>query len=133
LKAISCHATTKTAMNRAFKTFLLYLLMALLPLGSVAAVRSSCGEVHTVLTSTVSHSPCDAAVHSAASDQQSPSAPEKSPHPDTATTCGMCFLGAAMASGHSLVAIASSSQDADHPPASAFTDFIPSGLERPPR
>jgi hypothetical protein len=140
-------------MNRVLKTFLLWLLMAALPLqGMAAVIKASCGPRHhdmsSVLTVKGHHSHDEAAgPHhhddagnvviaddaQKASAKKSPEA-KQGPHLSYCSACAACCFGAAAPPPSvSLTPVFSTVESAVIPPVVSFTGFIPAGLERPPR
>jgi hypothetical protein len=141
-------------MNRLLKTFLLWLLIAALPLQGVAAVvKASCGQRHHSAFMAAGHASGhaheDGAAHhghgdmhetmSAADDEppnvgnDSPSDSAKQVH-TACSACAACCVGAvAPPSSVALTSTFDKVSTALTPPASSFTGFIPPGLERPPK
>lgn len=118
-------------LNRVLKTVLLYLLMALLPLSSMAAVRTSCGKVHTAAVEASAHAPCDKV--NAGHSSHSSSKPDKSSPSHASANCSMCYVSsAAPLTATPVVLVATSQSVIPHEP-STFAEFIPPGLDRPPR
>jgi hypothetical protein len=144
-------------MTRVLKTFLLWLLMAALPIqGMAAAVKASCGPQHhdmsSIATSGVEHH------HDVASlthHHESPDADTALPDADVdvaeteterasdtkhvhktsyCSACAACCFGAAAPpTTVPLMPAFSSVEAAVNPPVISYTGFIPAGLERPPR
>lgn len=138
-------------MNRALKTFLVWLLLAVLPLHAVAGSRMSCGPVHTqssqdsVVTSAQAHEhvadahahhgdeqasqPDDSAVDSGTADAKG----GKKPH-STCSACSAFCLGAvAPPSTHLAVPSFDGSDAVFVTPAAFAVGFIQDGPQRPPR
>lgn len=118
-------------MSRFFKTLLLYLLMALLPLGGNAGVRMSCEQAHAVSAS-ARHSPCADAVDAVHASEHA-SASDKSPASHDKVGCSMCHVGTAAAPGFFATPAPGGSEAAIPFHAIAFAEFVPPGLDRPPR
>ena len=130
-------------MTRILKTFLLWLLIAALPLqGFAAAVQASCGpmahhdQAETAMSVQSHHHEGDGATDSvkvAATKSSGDSAGAK--HKSSfCSTCATCCVGAvAPPSVSVLPPIYSSSVPAISAPSPLVTGFIPSGLERPPK
>lgn len=129
-------------MNRVFKTFLLWLLLAALPLqGFAAAVQTSCGPMAHHGLSEMAMEP----LHHHASDNAANSLTVKSAKPsgDSAdakqkssfcSACATCCVGAvAPPSVFPLTPVYSSSLAAISTLSPLVTGFIPTGLERPPK
>jgi hypothetical protein len=140
-------------MNRIFKTLLAWLLTAVLPLqGMAAAVQSSCGSSHHALmmpnASAMHHHGGDM-VHSHDSDS---AAMQSLTHDESAnvqastdnslsskhrtSTCGACAVcvGAVAPPSATLWAPAyGRSESVAVSPATMFTGYIPTSLERPPK
>jgi hypothetical protein len=137
-------------MSRFFKTFLLWLLMAALPLqGFAAGIGTSCGQIahhgpsESAAPAPPHHHDGDAANvhhHDAAhgASMHHPMSADKSP----ATRHGHHSCSACMACCHGVVAPASTlfltpwhsaSLPAVTAPAPLLTGVIPAGLERPPK
>jgi len=119
-------------MNRVLKTVLLYLLMALLPLSGMAAVRTSCGKVHAASVEASAHVPCDKA-SAAGANHQSTLKPDKTSHSHASANCSMCYVSSAAPLTATPVVLATTSQSVISHEPSTFAEFIPPGLDRPPR
>ena len=141
-------------MNRLLKTFLLWLLIAALPLQGVAAVvKASCGQRHhsTSIAAghAIDHAHEDGAAHHghgdmhetmSAADDEPPDAGKDSPS-DSAkpvhgacSACAACCVGAvAPPSSVDLTPAFDKVSTAITPAAPSFAGFIPPGLERPPK
>ena len=134
-------------MNRAFKTLLLWLLMAALPLqGFAAAMPSNCGSAHHGLAVTeahhhdgmTEHSHDGAGTHHSASDSavkanHSPGASHEHQH-SSCSTCAACCVGAsAPPSSFPMTPAYGSSESFAISQAPLVAGFIPAGLERPPK
>lgn len=130
-------------MNRLFKTFLLWLLLAVLPLqGTAAAVQTSCGPMphhgaaEMVMQAQSHHHEGDDAADSvtvvaAKSAGDSADIKHKSSH---CSACAACCVGAvAPPSISALTSAYSSSLLEVVSPSPLVTGFIPAGLERPPK
>lgn len=137
-------------MNRAFKTFVLWLLLSALPLQGVAAVaKATCGPKHHSLmvadTHDHHHDHGDATPHHHHGDEAelSPAVPEhidSEPDADvtakasTCSACAACCTGAAAPpSGIDLMPTLPTSASIAISPAATFIGHIPASLERPPR
>ncbi|WP_194725302.1 hypothetical protein [Noviherbaspirillum malthae] len=140
-------------MNRVLKTFLLWLLIAALPLqGMAAVIKASCGPRHHDMSSvmmmkghhshdeaTAPHQHDDAGNTVVADDAQKASAKKSAeakqgPHLSYCSACAACCFGAAAPPPSvSLTPDFSTVEAAVIPPVVSFTGFIPAGLERPPR
>jgi hypothetical protein len=139
-------------MRRFFKTFLLWLLMAALPLqGFAAGIGTSCGQVahhgpsESVVPARPHHHDGNAATTAHHHDAGAHSA--SMPHPMSAdksagTSHAHYSCGACMACCHGVAAPASisfltpgysDSLPTVIAPAPLVTGFIPAGLERPPK
>ena len=141
-------------MNRVLKTFLLWLLIAALPIqGMAAVIKASCGPRHhdmpSVTMSVVEHhhhsnfTPHQhdmadmnvaADVESAANttdDFQNPKHVHKTSY---CSACAACCVGAvAPPSILSLASPRTKGETVAIPPLVSFTGFIPASLERPPK
>lgn len=113
-------------MTRIFRTLLLYLLMALLPLGGLAAVRSSCDLLHAVAADAVHDACADAGA--AGHEASGKSAASHGP-----SGCGMCYAGPAAPVTVAVAEPPGAPWFAIPHSAHAHADFIPPGPERPPR
>lgn len=143
-------------MTRVFKTFLLWLLIAALPLqGMATVVQASCGPRHHAISSTgtgmadhhhasgeTPHAHSDMVVQKADvgadSEADVGSGVESSSKPfhklSSCSACAACCFGAvAPPSSLSTTPVLSSVEAAVLSPVVSFTGFIPAGLERPPR
>lgn len=140
-------------MNRVLKIFLLWLLIAALPLqGMAAVIKASCGPRHHDMSSVLMvmgehshheaagpHHHDDAGNIVVADDAQKASAQHdadasQGPHLSYCSACAACCFGAAAPPPSvSLVPVFSTAETAVIPPVVSFTGFIPAGLERPPR
>lgn len=130
-------------MNRILKTFLLWLLLAALPLqGFAAAVQTSCGPMahhgsSEMATQAQSHNHEGDSATSSSTEAASKSfrhsvdAKHKS---SFCSACATCCVGAvAPPSVSVLTPVYSSSLPVVFSPAPLVTGFIPAGLERPPK
>lgn len=137
-------------MNRAFKTFLVWLLLAVLPLHAVAANGMACGAVHAPS----SQGPIDAGTqapehvadahaghgehagqpgHSVADAGPADATAAKKPH-STCSACSAFCLGAvAPPSARLSVPTFDGSEPVIVAPASFAVGFIQDGPQRPPR
>jgi hypothetical protein len=131
-------------MHRFVKTFLLWLLLAALPLqGMAAAMQLSCGPTkHHAAASTTSHDRHDASPgQHHATDAQSAARPASTDdgamngHATSSCSAGSaCCLGAIALPATPVVAPAySASLPAVPACALPLADFVPAGLERPPK
>jgi hypothetical protein len=130
-------------MNRVLKTFLLWLLLAALPLqGIAAAVQASCGPAahdgaaEMTMQAKSHHHEGDGAADSASvvaasSDGDSADIQHKN---SVCSACAACCVGAvAPPSISTLTPAYSTSLPAVSSPAPLVAGFIPAGLERPPK
>jgi hypothetical protein len=142
-------------MNRVLKTFLLWLLIAVLPIqGMAAVIKASCGPRHhdtslAVMTVAEHHHDADVGPHQhdssdvTAATEDVEAAGTASHHSSSAkqihkashcSACAACCTGAvAPPSSVSLPPVLSTIEAAPIPPAVSFTGFIPAGLKRPPK
>jgi hypothetical protein len=140
-------------MPRIFKTLLLWLLMAALPLqGFAAAMRMSCGPEHHEALPAVAmakaHHHAGGSVHHhhdgmmhAHDEEAANSAGSSDNRPDTnqhkssfCSACAACCAGAAAPPSLMVWSPVFTSSEATFiTPATLVTGFIPGGLERPPR
>jgi hypothetical protein len=144
-------------VNRIFKTFLLWLLIAALPVqGMAAVVKASCGPTRheslpIAMHSDAHHHHSSAAAHHHDSDTASDSAAAfhqheassvadqatDSPHLDKSSSCSACaaccFGAVALPSSVDWTPVFSSSKAEVISAVISFTGFIPAGLERPPK
>jgi hypothetical protein len=142
-------------MTRVLKTFLLWLLIAALPLqGAAAVIKAACGPRHHDISSAAMnvadhHHEEGATPHShdtgtarslptdvALADQTTSDAVEaKKIHKSSyCSACASCCFGAvAPPSFVSLTQAFHNSEAVVVPPAESYIGFIPSSLERPPR
>lgn len=146
-----CRAILTATMNRAIKTFLVWLLLAVLPLHALAANRMSCGPVHQQSSQTSinlemqSHEHMadahahDGGEHASQSDDSlvgadlTDSKPSKKPH-STCSACSAFCLGAvAPPSTHFAVPAFDGSDAVVVAPAAFAVGFIQDGPRRPPR
>jgi hypothetical protein len=130
-------------MNRVLKTFLLWLLLAALPLqGIAAAMQTSCGTMahhdpaEVVMSAQSHHHEGDGAsvsVKIAVAKTAGDSANIKHKNA-VCSACAACCVGAvAPPSGLALTAAYSSALPEVVSPPPLVTGFIPAGLERPPK
>ncbi|WP_283441370.1 hypothetical protein [Noviherbaspirillum suwonense] len=129
-------------MNRVLKTFLVWLLLAALPLqGFAAAVQASCGpaahhDAAEITMQTESHhhegdAPDSVTVVAAKSAGDSADIKHKG---SLCSACAACCVGAvAPPSVPALISAYSSSLPEVISPSPLVTGFIPAGLERPPK
>jgi hypothetical protein len=141
-------------MNRFFKTFLLWLLIAVLPLHAVAVTMStSCGPIHHKAMevafqvdthhhhdgdSAHSHHHDDADIANSESagsvtDNASPGAPDKHQHSACSACAATCVGACAPPSALNSTPTFDGSEMVVVSPAPLATGIIPGGLERPPR
>lgn len=143
-------------MNRVFKTFLLWLLIAAMPIQGVASViKASCGPNHhaispAVMSVATDHHHADGqgahdhGYHGASMaqpdvqkvDSGSDQVSDVQPFHKTSycSACAACCFGAtAPPASVSLTPVFSTIHTVVLPPVVSFTGFIPAGLERPPR
>jgi hypothetical protein len=141
-------------MIRAFKTFLLWLLIAALPLqGMAAALKASCGPAHHSSTAAVTmahgnhhdvqathdhhydhlmaHSDSVGSDSAATADESSSHHQHKSSY---CSACAACCAGA-VAPPAALIwpPVYTSSEIIVVPPPVLVAGYVPDGLERPPR
>lgn len=147
----NCRAILAASMNRSIKTFLVWLLLAVLPLHAVAASRMSCGPVHSQSSQSLidigaqSHEhmvdahahhggehagqPDDTQVDADSADSKA----GKKPH-STCSACSAFCLGAvAPPSMHLTVPAFDGSNAIIVAPAAFTVGFIQDGPQRPPR
>lgn len=116
-----------TTMIKILKTVLLYLLMASLPLGATAAVLGSCEPAHAVCKLAQAEPCVDSAHSQPASDGDS-----TNDQSHDQAGCGGCHAGtAAVAPTLARGPAGAETTLAFHP--TAFAEFVPPALERPPR
>jgi len=130
-------------MNRAFKTFMLWLLLAALPLqGFAAAVQMSCGPMaHHGSSEMVIHAESHrhegdsaASPSTEAAAKSSGSSADAKHKSSFCSACATCCVGAAAPPSISvLTPVYSSSLPVISSPAPLLAGFIPAGLERPPK
>lgn len=141
-------------MNRVLKTFLLWLLIAALPIqGMAAVIKASCGPRHhdmpSAMMSVVDHHHDSVAeshqhdtvdMNASADDESATNAADasqssKSVHKTSyCSACAACCVGAvAPPSILSLVSPLTKGEALAIPPLVSFTGFIPASLERPPK
>lgn len=125
-------------MKRAFHTFLLWLLIAALPLqGFAAALQASCGtsahhEAAEMVASAQSHAQHDHEASAGHHDDTGHTA-AKDKH-SSCSACAACCISAIAPPSVSLPSMAhSNARPAASSPAPLITGFIPPGLERPPK
>jgi hypothetical protein len=126
-------------MNRAFKTLLLWLLIAALPLqGGAAAMQLTCGPAHHNAAQLVhamdGHAQHGATVFVEVASGSSGASANADKLPASCSACAACCVGASAPPSVPVLtpAYGSSGFAVDsHPP--LFTGFIPAGLERPPK
>lgn len=125
-------------MKRAFHTFLLWILIAALPLqGFAAALQASCGtSAHHAAADMVapaqSHAQHD---HQASAGHDDDAGDTAAKHKQSScSACAACCIGAIAPPSVSLASMAySNAQSAVSSPAPLLTGVIPPGLERPPK
>jgi hypothetical protein len=141
-------------MNRFLKTFLLWLLIAALPIQGIAAVvKASCGPQHHNMASAMMnvvehHHDSNAASHqhdiadmnSAADIETAANVADDSPNSkhvyktSYCSACAACCVGAAAPPpSTSLTPTFNKVEVAVASPVVSFTGFIPASLERPPK
>ena len=129
-------------MTRAFKTFLVWLLMAVLPLHAVAAgIGMSCIPQHQAdaVAAAVQHGDDQAHAHhghhDAAQADQADSAPEAETqtHSSCSACSAFCVGAVAPPSAYSPVLSFDGSEPVVIAPAAFAAGFIPDGPQRPPR
>ncbi|WP_151638762.1 hypothetical protein [Noviherbaspirillum aerium] len=141
-------------MNRVLKTFLLWLLIAALPIqGMAAVIKASCGPRHhdipSAMMSVVEHHHDSAAsphqhdladmnasadienAATTADDSQNSKHVHKTSY---CSACAACCVGAvAPPSFQSMTALLTKGETVVVPQLVSFTGFIPASLERPPK
>jgi hypothetical protein len=112
-------------MNRVLVRYLLWILIAALPLqGFAAAIRTCCGPAHAA-AAVVDHA--DHADHAHMAGHAHGKA-------STCSNCASCCLGAAaLPSNPVLTPVFATASAVVLAPAPWVTGYIPDGLERPPR
>lgn len=129
-------------MNRYLKTFLLWLLLAALPLQGIAAVQTSCGPMphhgaaEVVMQAQAHHHDGDDLMDSAkiVVAETAGDSTEIMPKTTFCSACAACCVGAV-----ALPSVPMSTPAYGSPlpmlvtPAALVTGFIPAGLERPPK
>jgi hypothetical protein len=139
-------------MNRLFKTLLLWLLIAALPLqGFAAAMKASCGSAqHDLLQvaimddehhddGVVTHSHhhdagADSSLSDSAANTDKSSATHDKHQHSSCSACAACCVGAVAPPSASIwTPTYSSSEMVVISPSPLVTGYIPGGLERPPR
>ncbi|MDB5841667.1 MAG: hypothetical protein JWQ23_3619 [Herminiimonas sp.] len=140
-------------MNRFLKTFLIWLLIAVLPLHAVATTMStSCGPIHhkamqvvmldhahqhdSVATQSHHHGEAEAISSSAdmsAADDIASETPNTHRHATCSGCTATCVGAAAPPSASNAIPAISGSEMVFVSPAPLVAGFIPGGLERPPR
>lgn len=146
---------TDLPMTRALKTFLLWLLIAALPIqGMAAVVKASCGPQHHGMSSVATkgvehHHDAGSLPHHHESHDAQAASPDVDVGVDVAdmssdtghihktsycSACATCCFGAtAPPTTVSLMPASSSVEAAVNSPVISYDGFIPAGLERPPR
>lgn len=135
-------------MKRIFKTCLLWLLVATLPLqGLAAAIQTSCepthhdeleisvdGNVHHHDGAAILELDDAVATHHSVPDLSSTSDDSSTPHKHHISLCAACCVGASTFTASALfTASYISSELVFVSPSPLITGFIPTGLERPPK
>lgn len=139
-------------MSRILKTFLLWLLIAALPVqGAAAVIKASCGPRHHEVTTgmsavghhhvegTLAHShegdtPAFLEQIAAADTSEEAQQVSKLPVNSFCSACAACCAGAvAPPSSLSLDPAVFSARASVLPPVVSFVGFIPAGPERPPK
>lgn len=130
-------------MNRVFKTFMLWLLLAALPLqGFAAAVQASCSQMahhgsSEMVMQTESHDhEGDGAANpeTVAATKSSGGSVDAKHKSSFCSACATCCVGAAAPPSFSvLTPVYSNSLPVVFSPAPLVAGFIPAGLERPPK
>lgn len=135
-------------MNRTFKTLLIWLLMAVLPLNAAAAaIGASCGPMHRTMHTAVQGNdahPVASAAHGLHQHAEAPSlvsqdlaVEDSSPDGDSAHSCSACspFCLGAVAPPPAVIAPPSlgGSETVIALPSPLFAGFIPDAHKRPPR
>lgn len=123
-------------MNRVFVRYLLWLLIAALPLQGVAAVKLCCGHERHMVTENSAHqavSPASAA-HQHHGLHDAHSSAQTHDHCKAPACCAACYAGAAVLPANPVFTpVLLNSAATALPPAPLVTGYIPGGLERPPR
>ncbi len=135
------HTAILPRMKRAFHTFLLWLLIAALPLqGFAAALQASCGtSAHHAAAETAapaqSHAQHDHEASAGHHDDTGDTGDIAAKHKHSScSACAACCIGAIAPPSASLASMAySNARPAVSAPAPLLTGFIPPGLERPPK
>ena len=114
-------------MNRVLVRFLLWLLIAALPLqGIAAAVKTCCGQTHAASAQAQAHHGGDCAEAGAKVHDQCTGA--------SCGACASCCLGvAALPAPLVFIPVFFATPAIESAPATPVSGFIPGGLERPPR
>lgn len=140
-------------MIRVLKTFLLWFLIAALPIQGIAAVvQASCGPRHHDMASMAMESGdhhhdagvgphhhdnvevAKAVISDTDQSDKAEASSTPSPKLGSCSACASCCFGAvAPPPAISLTPVFNSVETAVLPPVIAFTGFIPANLERPPR
>ena len=130
-------------MNRFLKTFILWLLLAALPLqGFAAAVQPSCGAMaHHDSSEMVMQAESHDHESDGAASSSTEAAPKSFSHSvdakhknSSCSACATCCVGAVAPPSISvLTPVYSSSLPVIFSPAPLVAGFIPAGLERPPK
>lgn len=146
-----CRAILRPLMTRTVKTFLIWLLMALLPLHAVAAsIGMSCALVgqqvpHHAAAQAARHAPAmDAHVHHGADvasslDQAAPddgsaqAQSAKQPHSSCSACSSFCAGAVAPPSAAQSLPSFGGSHAVPVTPSALLAGFIPDGPQRPPR
>ena len=133
---------TLQKMNRSFKTLLLWLLISLLPLQSMAVVMSmSCGKAISTAENHHAAAQCHGAsahcpsddVDAAFSDADGASDSSSAAH-HACSACASCCIGASAPPSVALPTAAHAMcESCFAPPGVPGGGFIPAGLERPPK
>ncbi len=123
-------------MHRIVKTFMLWLLLAALPLqGFAAAMQLSCAPMsHHVAAPAAAHEHHGAALHAAAQPAPADHAAMTAHAGSSCSACAACCLGAlALPAGAIATPVYSTSLPAVATSLPRIADFIPGGPERPPK
>jgi hypothetical protein len=128
-------------MRRALKTLLLWLLISLFPLQGMAGAMSPCGNAAAASAAAVSnkHAALDQIDHHAApahcpSHDADDSAGAAAAHHATCSACAACCIGASAPPSNQPPAASHAMSESDFAALDLLGgDFIPAGLERPPK
>ncbi|MCC7702665.1 hypothetical protein IGS59_10470 [Janthinobacterium sp. GW460P] len=123
-------------MLRLFKTWLILLLIAAVPLQAAAAGAMRLCPASSASPASAMAAACQHHAGRSAVLQDNTGTPEKNQAPDQHRACGACLsfcLGALMPPCFTLPAAAGGAQHFSSAPAALLAGFIPDGPRRPPR